>query len=67
MIETCRLKNGVIFIQEILSFVLSRKIINNDIKMNCSIIKFNFYSDFIECVLNKFETIDKAKLIDLKV
>ena len=33
MIETCRLKNVVIFIQTILSFVLSRKIINiyNDI------------------------------------
>ena len=28
MIETCRLKNVVIFIQAILSFVLSRKIIN---------------------------------------
>ena len=28
MIETCRLKNVVIFIQIILSFVLSRKIIN---------------------------------------
>ena len=27
MIETCRLKNVVIFIQTILSFVLSRKII----------------------------------------
>ena len=33
MIETCRLKNVVIFIKAILSFVLSRKIINiyNDI------------------------------------
>ena len=33
MIETCRLKNVVIFVQTILSFVLSRKIINiyNDI------------------------------------
>ena len=33
MIEMCRLKNVVIFIQTILSFVLSRKIINiyNDI------------------------------------
>ena len=28
MIETCRLKNVVIFFQTILSFVLSRKIIN---------------------------------------
>ena len=28
MIETCRLKNVVIFIQTILSFVLSRKIID---------------------------------------
>ena len=28
VIETCRLKNVVIFIQTILSFVLSRKIIN---------------------------------------
>ena len=33
MIETCCLKNVVIFIQTVLSFVLSRKIINiyNDI------------------------------------
>ena len=33
MIETCHLKNVVIFIQKIVSFVLSRKIINiyNDI------------------------------------
>ena len=33
MIETCRLKNAVIFIQTILSFVLPRKIISiyNDI------------------------------------
>ena len=28
MIETCRLKNVIIFFQTILSFVLSRKIIN---------------------------------------
>ena len=28
MIETCRLKNGVIFLHTIVSFVLSRKIIN---------------------------------------
>ena len=32
MIETCRLKNVVIFIQKILSFVLSRKI---DISFSC--------------------------------
>ena len=36
MIETCRLKNVVIFFQTIISFVLSRKIINiyNDLARN---------------------------------
>ena len=34
MTETLRLKNAVIFIQTILSFVLSRKTINNKIILN---------------------------------
>ena len=45
MIETRRLKNVVIFVQTILSFVLSRKIINiyNDIARKYGNVTLRFY------------------------
>ena len=51
MIETRRLKNVVIFVQTILSFVLSRKIINiyNDIARkygNVTVNEFDYFPMF---------------------
>ena len=59
MIETCRLKNVVIFIQTILSFVLSRKIINiyNDIAWkygNVTVKDYRKYEE-LEYKKNKLE------------
>ena len=48
MIETCRLKNVAHFIQTILSFVLSRKIINiyNDIARKCGSATVNDFQKY---------------------
>ena len=59
MIETRRLKNVVIFVQTILSFVLSRKIINiyNDIARkygNVAVKDFRKYEK-LECKKNKLK------------
>ena len=59
MIETRRLKNVVIFVQTILSFVLSRKIINiyNDIARkygNATVKDFRKYEK-LECKKNKLK------------
>ena len=55
MIETCRLKDVIIFIQTILSFVLSRKIINIFSDIACT------YGNVTVKVFRKYETLEKKK------
>ena len=59
MIETRRLKNVVIFIQTILSFALSRKIINidNDIAQKYGNVTVKDFQKFekLECKKNKLK------------
>ena len=55
MIETRRLKNVIIFIQTILSFVLSRKIINS----YCDIARK--YGNVTVKVLRKYEKLEYKK------
>ena len=56
MIETRRLKNVAIFVQTILSFVLSRKIINNDIEM------YSIHNEGKSVVAERFIRILKNKI-----
>ena len=56
MIETRRLKNVIIFVQTILSFVLSRKIINiyNDIARKYENVIVNFNQIFLKANTSRF-------------
>ena len=51
MIETCRLKNVIIFVQTILSFVLSRKIIKLILYFTCAFVSNHIIHNYFYLLL----------------